>query len=334
MTDKKVRWGIISTARIAETAFIPAVRETERGEIVAVASRSREKAEAFARKHHIPDAHGDYAELLARDDIDAVYNPLPNTMHLEWTRAAAAQGKHVFCEKPMAVYPEDAQKMIDACREAGVVLVDAFVFLCHPQTLKLRQLLDAGVIGQLLQMEAHMTFRLDRPSDNIRLNKDLGGGSMFDAGCYPITFSRFAMGSEPTAVQAQCFIDPELKIDLRTSLILSFNEHRTATIQTGFDARGGPGALLFGEKGHIEVPQPFHPKEQSQFTVHNSDGSETFTFDTGLKTFTPAIEQFHACVLDGASPLSPPEFALGTLRVIQAALESSASGRRVVIAAD
>ena len=331
MSQNKVRWGIISTARIAETAFIPALRQTERGELVAVASRSQESADAFAQKHDIPHAFASYEALLASDEIDAIYNPLPNTLHAEWTIKAARHGKHVFCEKPLAVTPEEAQGMIDACKQAGVVLVDAFVFLWHPQTHKLRQLLDDGAIGQLLQSQAHMTFHLDRPTDNIRLNKELGGGGLLDAGGYPITFTRFAFDEEPVGVQASARIDPDYGVDTRVGALLTFADEQIGTVQTGVDAKGGPGAILFGDAGHIVVPQPYHPKEQSHFTVHNADGEETFHFDTGQHVFAPAIEQFHDCVLDGESPLVSPAYALGTLRVIDAIMESAQSGRRVEI---
>lgn len=329
MSARKVRWGIISTARIAETAFIPAVRQTERGEIVAVASRSRDKAEAFAQKHGIPQIFDDYAAMLASDEIDAVYNPLPNTMHAEWTIAAAQQGKHIFCEKPLAATSANAQKMIDACQAAGVLLVEAFVFLLHPQTLKLREVLDSGAIGNLLQAQAHLTFHLNRPTDNIRLNKELGGGGLLDAGCYPITFLRFAFGDEAQAVQAATRIDPDYGVDSRVSAILTFPGDRFATVHTGLDAVGGPGATLFGDKGRIEIPQPFHPREKSEFTVYTADGAETFSFDNGVVPFTPAVEQFHDCVLDGVDPLVPAQNALGTLHIIEAVLESGRTGQRV-----
>ena len=331
MTNNTVRWGIISTARIGETAFIPALRQTTRGELVAVASRSQESATAFAQKHEIPRAFDSYEAMLASDEIDAVYNPLPNTMHREWTMAAARHGKHIFCEKPLAVTPAEAQEMIDACEQAGVLLVEAFVFLLHPQTLKLRQLLDDGVIGELHQLQARLTFRLNRPTDNIRLNKELGGGSLLDAGGYPITFARFVFGTEPVAVQAAGHFDPDYEVDSRVAMILTFPGDGYATLQTGVDAGGGPGAVLMGEKGYIEIPQPYHPKEECHFVVHNADGSETVSFNTGQVTFTAAIEQFHDCLLEGATPLIPPSNAIGTLRVIEAVLASARSGERVML---
>ena len=255
MNADKVRWGIISTARIAETAFVPAVRETGRGEVAAVASRSRERGESFAREHGIPRVFDDYASLLASDEVDAVYNPLPNTMHREWTEAAAAAGKHVFCEKPLATTAADAEAMVAACEQAGVVFFEAFVFLYHPQTLKLRRLLDEGAIGELLQLHAHMSFPIQRPTDNIRMNRELGGGSLWDGGSYPVTFSRFAFGEEPAGIQSKVLIDPEYGVDTRATLILEFPGDRTASIQGGFDALRGAGSGAVRQGGGDRDPQ-------------------------------------------------------------------------------
>lgn len=327
--DNYLRWGIISTAAIADSAFIPALGKTQRGRLVAVSSRSRERAESFARKHKVPMVFDDYASMLASDEIDAVYNPLPNTMHSEWTKVAARNGKHIFCEKPLAVTPDEARGMVDFCAEAGVLLFEAFVFLYHPQTLKLRRILDDGVIGDLIQLQAHMTPSVFRPQNNIRLNKDLGGGSLFDVGSYTITFARFAFGAEPVALQASRYIDPDYGVDTRASVLLNFRNDCYATLQSGFDVRGGVGAVLFGDRGHIVVDQPYHPKEQSHFVVHTADGEETVSFDNGVPAFTPAIEHFHDCILDGAEPRVTGENAIGTLRIIEAVHESSQSGGRV-----
>ena len=210
MNNQKIRWGIISTAGIAQSAFIPALRQTQRGELVAVASRDRAKADAFAEKHDIPVVYDDYASLLASDEIDAVYNPLPNSLHAEWTIAAAEAGKHVFCEKPLAITPEEARTMVEACKQAGVLFFEAFVFLYHPQSLRLREVLDSGRIGNLIQVEAHIGANIfGRPNieQNIRLSKELVGGALMDMGCYPITFralplarSRWPSWRTPTSI--------------------------------------------------------------------------------------------------------------------------------------
>lgn len=324
MSKEKIRWGIISTARIAATAFVPAVRQTRRGEVVAVASRSRDTAKFFADEHDIPMVFDDYASLLASDEIDAVYNPLPNTMHREWTEIAAGHGKHVFCEKPLATSVEDVEAMATTCEKAGVIFFEAFVFLYHPQTIKVRQLIDEGSIGELLQLHAHMSFPLQRPTDNIRMNRQLGGGGLFDCGSYPITFARFAFDREPVHIQSKVLIDPEYDVDTRATLLLEFSEDCTASLQAGFDAFGGQGAILFGREAAIDIPKPYHPQEQSSFVIRTREREETVSFDTGVAPFVPAIDHFHDCILEGVEPQYTARNAAGTLRVIESALTSFA----------
>ena len=327
----KIRWGIISTAGIAEKSFIPALLETDRGELTAVASRDRHKADAFAKKHDIPTVFDDYTSLLESDEIDAVYNPLPNTMHAEWTIKAAENSKHIFCEKPLAMSADEINSMSDSCERAGVKLVEAFVFLFHDQTLKLRQILDSGVIGEITATHAYMDFRMPRPSDNIRFNRELGGGGLLDCGVYPITFTRFVFGQEPIGVQAACFIDPEYGVDTRASAVVEFCDGRYATIQCSFDGQGGQGAAIFGEKGHITIPQPYHPRKGSHLLVKSPEGEERYPFGDGRHPFTPAIEHFHDVLLDGTPLAVPATNALGTMAVVEAIFESARTGRRVAL---
>lgn len=334
MSNQKVRWGIVSTAGIAQSAFIPALRQTQRGELVAVASRDRDRADAFARKHDIPVVFDDYNSLLASDEIDAIYNPLPNRLHAEWTIAAAENGKHVFCEKPLAVTPAEAQTMVDACDKAGVVFFEAFVFLYHPQTLRLREILDSGRIGKLIQVEAHLDANIFvRPNieHNIRLSKELVGGALMDMGCYPITFARFAFDQEPVAVLADTYIHPKYEVDTRDALILSFPDDGQAALLASFHSTGGQSAILFGEDGFVEIANPYHPPAQSRFVVHSGSQTETHDFNTGVLPFAPAIEHFHDVILDGVEPIITAENAAGTLAVINAAWESGRTGARVVL---
>jgi predicted dehydrogenase len=325
-----IRWGILSTAKIAQTAFIPAVRQTERGQVVAVASRDGGRARAFAAEHGIPQHFDSYEAMLASDAIDAVYNPLPNSLHAEWTAKAAEHGKHVFCEKPLAATAVEAEQMVAACQQAEVLLFEAFVFLYHPKSRQLRQRLDDGAIGGLVQMQASFTFPLARPTDNIRMNRDLAGGSLMDVGCYPIAYARFVFDEEPTAVQAACSIDADYGVDTRASMVLTFAGDRHATLASGFDAPGGQLAAIHGSDGWIEVPQPCHPKEEDSFVIHHASGdTETVTVRAGVPTFTPAVEHFHDCVLDGVTPIADATRAVGNLRVIEAVRASHAQGQRI-----
>jgi xylose dehydrogenase (NAD/NADP) len=329
MSKDTIRWGIVSTALIAENAFIPALRQTRGGQLCAIASRDRARAEAFAAKHDIPHVFDDYAGMLASDVIDAVYIPLPNTMHAEWTAVAAKHGKHVFCEKPLAVTVAEAEQMVADCRKAGVLLFEAFVFCYHPQSLRLRQLLDSGIIGEVRHVQAHMTFTMPRPSDNIRMQKQLGGGCLFDAGTYPITFARWILGDEPESVQALCRYDPTYEVDTRVSMLLGFSGDRHAALVTSFDAHGGPAAMLHGERGYIELPQPYHPHEESQFVVHVGQEVQTYRFNTGTRPFAPALEHFHDCIQGRAEPMLTGANACGTLRVVEAVHESARLGQLV-----
>ena len=331
MVNKTIRWGILSTARIAQTAFIPAVRHTKRGSIAAVASRDRSRAEAFAEANEIPLFLEGYESLLKRDDIDAVYIPLPNSMHREWTETAARYGKHVFCEKPLAVDAPEGRSMVETCRKNNVLLFEAYVFLYHPQSLRLRQILNDGAVGRLTQMYAGMSFYLQRHTNNIELQGDLAGGSLMDVGCYPITFSRFVFNEEPVSVQAAWHLDTEYGVDSRVGMILTFSDDRFALLDTGFDSPGGPLAVIQGEYGKVEIPQPYHPPEQSSFNVTSRTEKWTVDFKNGVPPSTPAIEHFQECVQEGKTPELTAEYAIGTLRVIEAVRKSALEGTRVVV---
>ncbi len=333
MAEDIVRWGILSTAQIGSNVFVPALRDTKRGRLSAIASRQRHKAQAFARTFDVPNVFDDYAGVLASDEVDAVYIPLPNSMHAEWTIRAAEAGKHVFCEKPLGIDAAEAARMVDVCRKAGIVFFEAFVFCYHPQTHHLRRIVESGRIGELKQLFAAQHFHLPRPTENIRFCKALGGGSIFDVGVYPITFARHIFGDEPESVQAVGVWDPDYEVDSRISMLLSFSGHRTALLSGSFDAFGGARAMLYGSEAHIDIPQPYHPREQSEFSivVGKEKQTDVVSFANGVRAFTPAIDHFHDCILDGKQPQLTAENAIGTLRVVEAAIRSARTGERVQI---
>ena len=268
-----INWGILSTARIGSTAFIPSARATPGARVHAVASRSQDSADAFARQHDIPVALGGYQALVEHPGIDAVYISLPNSLHAEWTLAAARAGKHVFCEKPLAVTAAEGRRMVAACREAGVLLFEAFVFMHHPQGRRLLQIIGSGEIGALRHIDAGMTFVVDDPA-NIRMIEALGGGSIYDGGVYPITFSRFIAGADPVSVLAHMRFDERAGVDVAVSLILEFPGGLTATLYCGFQGRGGAHARITGDRGRVVVPSPYHPGPESRFEVVPASGEE------------------------------------------------------------
>ena len=322
-----VRWGIVSTAQIGRWVFAPALRASARGELVAVASRRRERAAAFAGDLEIPEVFASYDELLCSDRVDAVYVPLPNSMHEEWAIRAMERGKHVFCEKPLATSPEAAQRMIDAAARHGVVLMEAMVYRYHPQTLRLRRLLDAGAIGDLRHVDMRMGGPL--PAGNIRWLPELGGGALADIGCYLIDVARWAAGAEPAQVTAIWQKAGEGAVDSRIGLLLGFPGAVVATLFGAFDTMTVRGAHLAGSGGTLHVEQPTHPYEESAYTLTTRRATERVTLNNGVRAFTPALDHFHDRVLGGAEPLLATTDAIGTLRVMAAAAESARTARTV-----
>ncbi len=327
-----INWGILSTARIGSTAFIPSARATPGARVHAVASRSQDRADAFARQHDIPVALGGYQALVEHPEIDAIYISLPNSLHAEWTLAAARAGKHVFCEKPLAVTAAEGRRMVAACREAGVLLFEAFVFMHHPQGRRLLQIIGSGEIGALRHIDAGMTFVVDDPA-NIRMIEALGGGSIYDGGVYPITFSRFIAGADPVSVLAHMRFDERAGVDVAVSLILEFPGGLTATLYCGFQGRGGAHARIIGDRGRVVVPSPYHPGPESRFEVVPASGEErTEATRAGTPPFQPAIDFFQRCMRAEETPAYMADHAEGTLRVVEAAFASARTGRRVDLA--
>ena len=323
----KVRWGIVSTAQIGRWVFAPALRATARGELTGVASRDRERAAAFAGDLEIPEVFASYDDLLWSERVDAVYVPLPNSMHEEWAIRAMEHGKHVFCEKPLATSPEGAQRMVDAAARHGVVLMEAMVFRYHPQTQRLRRLLDAGAIGDLRHVAVHMGAPV--PAGNIRWLPELGGGALADIGCYLIEVARWAAGAEPVRVSATWRETREDGVDSRIGLLLEFPDTVVATLFGAFDAAPVRGAHLAGSGGSLHIEQPTHPYEESAYTLTTPQATERVTLNNGVRAFTPALDHFHDCVLDGAAPMLANTDAIATLRIMAAAAESARTGKTV-----
>ena len=321
----KVRWGIVSTAQIGRWVFAPALRDSARGALTGVASRDRERAEAFAGDLGIPEVFASYDDLLWSDRVDAVYLPLPNSMHEEWSIRAMEHGKHVFCEKPLATSPAAAQRMVDAAAQQGVVLMEAMVYRYHPQTLRLRRLLDGGVIGDLRHVDMRMGGL--QPTGNIRWQPELGGGVLADIGCYLIDVARWAAGAEP--VQVTAVWQEQGGVDSRIALLLGFPGAVAASLFGAFDALPVRGANLAGSGGSLQIEQPTHPYEESAYTLATPRATERVTLHNGVRAFTPALDHFHDLVLGGAAPLLPNTDAIATLRVMAAAAESARTGRTV-----
>lgn len=255
-SSSKLRWGVLSTAKIARTTVIPAIRGSELGEVVAIASREPGRADAAATELGIAKAYGSYEALLAADDVDAVYIPLPNHLHAEWTMKAADASKHVLCEKPLTLDAAEARRVITHCEAAGVVLQEAFMYRFHPQWLRTKELVREGRIGELRAVQTWFSYFNDDP-DNIRNIAAFGGGALMDIGCYPISVARFLFDVEPDDVQAVAHHDSVSGVDTLTSAMMRFGTaHATFSVSTR--AEPYQRVHVVGTEGRIEVEIPFN----------------------------------------------------------------------------
>ena len=318
----RLRFGILSTADIARKKVIPGMRTADRVDVVAIASRNSETAARVADELAIPRAHGSYEALLADPEVDAIYIPLPNHLHLEWTIAAAEAGKHVLCEKPLALTADDAQRMLDACEASGVRLMEAFMYRLHPTWVAVRELVAAGRIGRLQAIQSWFSYFNDDAS-NIRNVLDYGGGALMDIGCYSVNLSRMLFGGEPTRVQAALRRDEATGVDVLTSALLEFEGgHATFTcaIRTESDQR----VEIYGTDGRISIGIPFNipPDRPTVVTVvHGGEppvapAAEIMTFETA-DPYGAEAQRFAEAILDGRPTPTPPSDAVANMRVIE-----------------
>jgi len=318
-----VRWGILSPAKIGTQKVIPAIQRAERCDVVAIASRDEVRATESADVLGIPRAHGSYEALLADPDVDAVYIPLPNHLHAEWTIAAARAGKHVLCEKPLALTAAEAGTMISACADAGVLLMEAFMYRLHPSWVAVRELVAAGRIGELRTVQSWFSYFNDDPA-NIRNILETGGGALYDIGCYNVNLSRMLFGAEPTRVQASIERDPVGGTDVLTSAILGFPSGGVAAFTCATRTETDQRVHVYGTEGRISVGIPFNiPPDLPTHVFVTAGGdppvapaTETLTFEP-RDQYTVQAEAFAAAILDGAPLPTPIEDAVGNLRVIE-----------------
>jgi predicted dehydrogenase len=316
--NQELRWGILSTADIGVRKVIPALQKARRSTVVAIGSRDVARAQRTASALAIPSAYGSYEAVLADPDVDAVYIPLPNHLHAEWTMAAAAAGKHVLCEKPLALSSADAQTMADACERAGVRLMEGFMYRLHPSWVAVRELVASGRIGQLQAVQSWFSYFNDDPAD-IRNILAVGGGALYDIGCYSVNASRILFGTEPMAVTASVARDPQSGVDTTTSAILDFGPG-TATFTCSMRADEDQRVHIYGRDGHIYVPIAFSipPDQPSEVILTTRPGGrvERMRFDPSNEYVCQA-EAFVAMIQDGAEPEFPISDAVANLVVIE-----------------
>jgi predicted dehydrogenase len=319
--SEPVRWGVLGAAKIALTKVIPGMQGTASCDVVAIASRDADRASAAAERAGVERSYGTYEALLADPDIEAVYIPLPNHLHAEWTIKAAQAGKHVLCEKPLALTAAEAQTMVDACRDADVLLMEAFMYRLHPSWLQVRELVDSGRIGELRAIQGVFSYTNRDPAD-IRNVPEYGGGALMDIGCYPINVARMLFGSEPTGVQSAIHRDPEFGIDDLTSAVLDF-AGRQATFTCSTQLEPDQWIVLMGTTGRILVEIPFNipPDRSTRLVITESgrrhDPAHEVIEVAAADQYGRQGEAFSAAVR-GAAPLpTTPEDAVANMSVIE-----------------
>jgi predicted dehydrogenase len=326
----KVRWGVLSTAKIGMEKVTPALMRSQWCDVQAIASRSLPSAQAAADKLGIPKAYGSYEELLADPTIEAIYNPLPNDLHVPMTLAAARAGKHVLCEKPIALNANEAAQL----REVGdkVHIMEAFMVRFHPQWLRTRELVQSGALGDLRTVQVWFSY-FNRNATNIRNDASKGGGALMDIGCYPIVAGRFLFGAEPVRVMALADMDPDFCVDRGFSALLDFGNGRRLDFTVSMQTTPYQRVQVIGTEKRVEIEIPFNAPQGQETRIFVDDGKVPGGGSAVTETFA-ACDQYSlegdafSLAIRGAQPLLyGVEDAIQNMRIIDALFASQRSGR-------
>ncbi|WP_282935401.1 Gfo/Idh/MocA family oxidoreductase [Paenibacillus sp. RC67] len=333
MSQSKLRWGVLGCAGIAKRAVIPGIQQSQTGVVAAIASRGEDKAKETAAQLNIPTYYGSYEALLADDQIDAVYIPLPNHLHKEWTIRAAEAGKHVLCEKPFALNAEEAEEMKAACAKAGVKLAEAFMYRHHPRYAMIKDIMQSGEIGTIRGIRGAFTFNNAKDANNVRYKQFMGGGSLYDVGVYPISAARFLLEQEPQAATVHAFFSPEHDhVDMMASGLLEFADGVALTFDCGMWAAGRNVLEVLGTEGRIEVPSAYvvRQNEDDHFfvTVKGERREVTVPY---VNQYALQADDMGRSVLEGKQQRFEPSDAVLNMRVIDACMKSAQERIRVVL---
>jgi predicted dehydrogenase len=320
---RKIRWGILSTANIGMQKVTPAIQRSAHSEVIAIASRDLGKARAAADKLGIARAYGSYEELFADPDIDAIYNPLPNHLHVPMTLAAARAGKHVLCEKPIALNARDAEAL--RAIPANIIVLEAFMVRFHPQWLRAREIIRSGELGEIRAINGIFTYFNADPT-NVRNQADIGGGGIMDIGCYPVTAARFLFEAEPERVVSLVERDPGFGTDRLASVLADFGNGRQLSLICSTQAARHQGLLVLGTKGKLEIAMPFTPPIGPTTLIIEAGGELRSETLPDCDQYTEQAETFALAVL-GEKPLPwDVEDAIASMKVLDAMVASEKSG--------
>ncbi len=322
MINSPIRIGILGAAAIVPMALTNPARSVPDVQITAIAARDPKRAEKFARKHHVPRVHKTYQDLFDDPEIDAIYNPLPNGLHAEWTIKALRAGKHVLCEKPFASNASEAVEMAQAAKETGKVLYEAFAYRTHPLTAHMKQIMSSGEIGKIQKIEARFGF-LNLNLSNIRYRYDLAGGAQMDAGCYPVSMVRFLMGEEPVVTHAKArLVRPQ--VDSRMESQLRFPAGAEARVICDMLSPRIFDSFLkvLGDAGEMTVISPFQPHWFHLITVRNAKGIQRGQIK-GENAYVSQLRTFVNAIRSGAPFNTNPEDSINTMKVIDSIYEKA-----------
>jgi predicted dehydrogenase len=324
---RKLRWGILGAARIAMNRVIPAMQQGEYSEVAAIASRDLARARDAARQFGIPKAYGSYDELLADPEIEAVYNPLPNHLHVPLSIRAAEAGKHVLCEKPIGLDAADVLRLLEVRDRTGVTIGEAFMVQTHPQWVRTVELVRCGRIGKLRSAMGSFGYFLADP-ENVRNVREYGGGGLMDIGCYPIKTSRMVFGEEPLRVSAALARDPDFGTDILTSAILEYPSGH-CVFSSSTQVVGNQSMQFFGTEGRIELEIPYNARPGGTSRIRIDDGSDVYGSGIRVEEFAPCDQYtiqgdlFSRAIREGTPPPVPLEDSVKNMRVIDAVFRAA-----------
>jgi predicted dehydrogenase len=325
MTNKPLNWGLLSTARI-NRALIPPLQVSKRNRLLAVASRSQATADAYAKEKGIGRAYGSYEALLSDPEIDVIYNSLPNHLHAEWTIKAVEAGRHVLCEKPLALSVDEVNAIQAAARKHGRVVTEAFMYRHHPQMMKVLELVRSGSLGTLKLIRGSFSFVLSREGD-IRLDPTMGGGSIWDVGCYPISYARTVIGANPLQVFGRQ-VTGLTGIDETFVGQMLFEGDIHAQFDCSFVIPFRTSMEIVGSEGTLNIPVPFKPGMDEKIYLTRGDKTETIKIK-GPELYIGEVEDMADAILLGRDPLISLDDSRANVAVISALLESARIGKPV-----
>lgn len=332
-SDRKLRWGILGSASIAKGSVIPGLQQSELNEVAAIASRDEEKAKQTADQLGIPQAYASYEALLEDDSIDAVYIPLPNHLHREWTIRAAEAGKHILCEKPLALTEQEAREMAQACDDAGVLLAEAFMYRHHPRYDQIREVIASGEIGEIRGIHSTFSFNNSGSAGNVRFKREWGGGALYDIGCYSISAARLLLGQEPSAVTVIGMFSPEHDhVDMMASGLLEFNDHVGVTFDSSMWAAFRNTLEVLGSDGIIEVPSAFISKPDRSSNFYVTAGGERREVEVPqVNHYSMQGDDMARAVLQGKNMRFASSDAVANMKVLEACLRSAEERTRITL---